>query len=91
MSIGTIVACTAYLTALYGLLRETLAGVPVDAAASLVSFERVFEAVDEAPDVTELRSARQIGMGSGQIEFQNVFFAYHGVESPAICVGASGQ
>ncbi|HEX2027509.1 MAG TPA: ABC transporter ATP-binding protein [Nitriliruptorales bacterium] len=75
VSLGTIVAFTAYLTQLYTPLTM-LASARVDLAAALVSFQRVFEILDfpsaivESPDATELTAPR------GSVAFDHVWFRY---------------
>ena len=74
-TIGTIVAFGSYLRQLYGPLMS-LTNAPVEFVQSMVSFERVFEALDipveieERPDAVALRNVK------GRIEFDNVSFSY---------------
>src|SRR5690606_41629209 len=52
LTVGTVVALTAYLGRLYGPLTAT-SNVQVDVMTTLVSFERVIERPDPAPTVYE--------------------------------------
>ncbi len=74
-TIGTIVAFSAYLVSLYGAVQG-LANAPVDFASSMVSFERVFEAIDLPTEIVEKPDARELGVVRGEIRFENVTFAY---------------
>ena len=74
-TVGTIVAFSAYLTRLYSPLIS-LANAPVEFAQSMVSFERVFEALDIPVEIDELPAARHLPQSSGKIRFENVSFSY---------------
>ena len=82
-TIGTIVAFSNYLTRLYGPLMA-LTNAPVEFAQSMVSFERVFEAldipveIDEAPDAVALQDVE------GRIRFEDVTFSYQANEDKAV-------
>lgn len=82
-TIGTIVAFGAYLTQLYGPL-QALTNAPVAFAASMVSFERVFEVVDlpleiqEKPDPVALQDVR------GELVFDHVTFDYRAGDMPLL-------
>lgn len=75
LSVGTIVALSAYLAQLYGPL-SALSNARVEFATSLVSFERVFEVVDlphvigDPPDPMPLDGVR------GRVSFEDVWFSY---------------
>ena len=75
LTIGTVVAFSAYLTQLYGPLRS-LSNVPVVVAQSLVSFERVFEVLDLPVDVEEAADAVPLTAAVGHLEFRAVSFRY---------------
>ncbi|MBN1948037.1 MAG: ABC transporter ATP-binding protein [Bradymonadales bacterium] len=74
-TIGTIVAFGAYLTNLYGALRQ-LANAPVEFATSMVSFERVFEVIDLPLDIPEKADAVVLKDTRGEIVFDRVSFRY---------------
>lgn len=74
-TVGAIVAFGAYLGQLYGALQG-LAGAPVEFAASMVSFERVFEALDLPQDIIEKKDAVPLKNVKGELEFKNVAFDY---------------
>jgi ATP-binding cassette subfamily B protein len=75
LTIGTIVAFSAYLTRLYNPLIS-LTNAPVELAQSMVSFERVFEALDIPMEITERENAVDLQDTSGQLEFKEVSFSY---------------
>jgi ATP-binding cassette subfamily B protein len=74
-TVGTIVAFSAYLTRLYGPLIS-LTNAPVEFAQSMVSFERVFEALDIPVEIDERPKAIELPRANGNIIFENVTFTY---------------
>jgi len=64
-----------YLLQLY-LPLQTISKKAGDVQASLVSAERVFALLDEAPDVIEHPSPRPLVRAKGAVAFRNVGFAY---------------
>lgn len=74
-TIGTLVAFSAYLRQLYGPLIS-LTNAPVEFAQSMVSFERVFEALDIPIEIQEKKGARSLERLSGTIVFEDVSFSY---------------
>jgi ATP-binding cassette subfamily B protein len=85
-SIGTIVAFSSYLAQLYGPLMS-LTNAPVEFAQSMVSFERVFEALDIPVEIVQKRNAVQLTAVKGQIVFDHVTFNYHDADKDAIGLG----
>jgi ATP-binding cassette subfamily B protein len=75
-TIGTIVAFGAYLTQLYGPLMS-LTNAPVEFAQSMVSFERVFEALDIPVEIEERPDAITLSHVEGRIDFDRVSFSYN--------------
>jgi len=75
LSIGTIVALSAYLGQLYGPLSG-LSNARVEFVTSLVSFERVFEVLDLPLDVSQPETPIASGAVEGSIEFFDVSFSY---------------
>ena len=78
-TIGTIVAFGAYLTQLYSPLMA-LTNAQVEFAQSMVSFERVFEVLDIPIEIDEKPSARTLNRVKGQVQFDQVSFAYAGLD-----------
>ncbi len=77
LTIGTIVALSAYLANLYGPLTA-LTNARVEFATSLVSFERVFEVLDMPHDIVEQPRPHDPGHLEGRVEFDSVWFSYGG-------------
>ena len=75
LTIGTIVALSAYLGQLYGPLAA-LSNTRVELATSLVSFERVFEVLDLPRDVAEPVPAVHLDAVEGRVTFEDVGFDY---------------
>jgi ATP-binding cassette subfamily B protein len=78
LTIGTVVALTAFLSRLYGPLTS-LSNVQVDVMTALVSFDRVFEVLDLAPAIADAPDAVALDVTRGvatSIEFDHVNFRY---------------
>ncbi|MCL1594548.1 MAG: ABC transporter ATP-binding protein/permease [Actinomycetia bacterium] len=75
ITLGTIVALSAYLTSLYGPLTA-LANARVEFTTSLVSFERVFEVLDLPLDVPPPEDPIVLDKAAGALEFRDVSFSY---------------
>ena len=75
LTLGTLVALTAYLTRLYAPLTQ-LSNVNLDVMTALVSFERLFEVLDIVPMIQEDPDAVAIPRGDASVEFDNVSFTY---------------
>jgi ATP-binding cassette, subfamily B, bacterial len=75
ITVGTIVALSAYLAQLYGPLSG-LSNARVDFETSLVSFERVFEVIDLPHDIDEREDAVLLDDVSGQVNLSDVWFRY---------------
>jgi ATP-binding cassette subfamily B protein len=75
MTIGTVVAFVAYLSQLYG-PASSLASVHVDVTTSLALFERIFQYLDMAPEITDAPNAYPLPRVKGRLEFQDVSFQY---------------
>ncbi|MDX6273611.1 MAG: ATP-binding cassette, subfamily bacterial [Frankiales bacterium] len=76
VTVGTIVAMTAYLARLYGPLTQ-LSNVQVDVMTALVSFERVFEVLDLAPSIDDAPDAVSLEVtGPVPVELVDVHFRY---------------
>ena len=76
-TIGTIVAFSAYLTALYGPLMA-MTNARVEFATSMVSFERVFEVLDLPIELGDAPKALKLEEVEGLVRFDNVCFSYTG-------------
>jgi len=83
ITLGTIVALSAYLTSLYGPLTA-LANARVEFTTSLVSFERVFEVLDFPLDVVPPSHPVSLPDASGALEFRDVSFTYETSEGSGL-------
>jgi ATP-binding cassette subfamily B protein len=75
LTVGTVVALSAYLGQLYGPLAA-LSNARVELATSLVSFERVFEVLDLERDIAEPPDAVDLPEVAGRVTFEGVAFDY---------------
>ncbi|MGH9065379.1 MAG: ABC transporter ATP-binding protein [Acidimicrobiales bacterium] len=75
LSVGTVVALTAYLNRLYGPLTS-LSNAQVDVMTALVSFDRVFEVLDLTPMIDERPGAVPVPDGPARVELDHVDFSY---------------
>ena len=82
MTLGDLILVMSYLAMLYTPL-QTVSKSAASLQASLVSAERVFELLDQAPEVLERPNARPISRARGEVAFENVSFAYN-PERPAL-------
>jgi ATP-binding cassette, subfamily B, bacterial len=83
LTLGTIVAMTAYLNRLYIPLTQ-LSNVQVDVLTAMVSFDRVFEVLDLPPMIDERPDAVPIPPGPAGVEFDHVDFAYPGADEVSL-------
>ncbi|MCS7464749.1 ABC transporter ATP-binding protein/permease [Paenibacillus doosanensis] len=75
MTIGGIVAFTAYLGRLYGPV-STLLNLHVEVATALGVFQRIFEYQDMEPEVDDLPGARTLPAVEGRVEYRHVTYCY---------------
>jgi ATP-binding cassette subfamily B protein len=90
-SAGLIVAFGLYLTQIYAPL-QALANAPVEFASSMVSFERVFEIIDQPIEIAEKPNALALALEQirGEVTFENVSFRYGEGETPLSAVERGG-
>ncbi|MEX2160648.1 MAG: ABC transporter ATP-binding protein [Anaerolineales bacterium] len=81
ISPGSIVAFVAYIFSLYGPI-SSLSNVQVEFVTSLVSFERVFEFLDQPIEIVDKPAAVELKGVSGRIEFEDVSFSYLAGDEP---------
>jgi ATP-binding cassette, subfamily B, bacterial len=75
LTVGTVVALSAYLAQLYAPL-SALSNARVELATSMVSFERVFEVLDLERDIDEAGDAVDLRTVEGRVTFEAVSFDY---------------
>jgi ATP-binding cassette subfamily B protein len=84
-SVGTIIAFGTYLGQLYGPL-SAITNARVEFATSMVSFERVFEVLDQPIEITDRPDAVSLEPSQGHVRFDGVSFNYQG-DASASAVG----
>lgn len=82
ITLGDLVLVMSYLALLYSPL-QTLSKSAASLQGSLVSAERAFELLDQAPEVIEKPDARPLVRARGQVACENVSFGYN-PERPAL-------
>jgi ATP-binding cassette subfamily B protein len=82
MTLGELVAFTAYLGLLVEPVRRLGMIIPVLSIASSAA-ERIFEILDAIPDVQDAPDARPLPAVRGQVRFENVSFGYRSLETLA--------
>ena len=82
ISLGDLILVMSYLALLYSPL-QTLSKSAASLQGSLVSAERAFELLDQAPDVPEKPDARPLVRARGAVAFEDVAFAYN-ADRPAL-------
>jgi subfamily B ATP-binding cassette protein MsbA len=77
MSVGTLVAVGMYLPNLY-LPLQRFSELNVVIANSMAAIDRIFEIMDNPPDIADAPGARGLGDGEceGRVEFRDVSFGY---------------
>jgi ATP-binding cassette, subfamily B, bacterial len=83
LTLGTIVALTAYLARLFAPLLQ-LSNAQTDLTSAVVSFERVFEVLDIEPMIKEAPDATPIPGGPATVGFHDVRFGYPSAEEVSI-------
>ena len=76
LSLGTVVMFSTLLVQLYGPL-SAMSNARVEFATSLVSFERVFEALDLEVEIVSPPEAVDVRSRPGSVEFDGVWFSYY--------------
>ena len=83
ITLGGMLAFLAYLTMLYGPIRDlSRLGTTIFAAAAAA--ERVIDVLDQEPAVRDRRGALPLGRARGVVELHGVTFTYSGAASPAL-------
>jgi ABC-type multidrug transport system fused ATPase/permease subunit len=82
LTLGELVAFTAYLTQLSGPVRTMGRVIPAIAMASAAG-ERIFAVLDQKPEVRDAPNARVLPPARGHVRFEDVSLAYGG-QRPAV-------
>ncbi|MEZ5205692.1 MAG: ABC transporter transmembrane domain-containing protein [Acidimicrobiales bacterium] len=75
ITLGTLVAMAAYVTRIYQPLTA-LTNARVDVMTAMVSFDRVFEVLDQPNPITDRPGAVDLVDPRGEVSFDDVSFAY---------------
>jgi ATP-binding cassette, subfamily B, putative efflux pump len=81
LSVGDLIAVTLYLTPLYQPLQR-FSELNLIFANSMAAIDRVFEVMDEKPDVQNRPDAIKLESVQGKIEFKDVYFSYPQDDQP---------
>lgn len=81
LSVGDLIAVTLYLTPLYTPLQR-FSELNLIFANSMAAIDRVFEVMDEKPDVQNRPDAIKLESVQGKIEFKDVYFSYPQNDKP---------
>ena len=76
LEIGVLFAFTTYIKQFFGPISD-LADSYTTIQSALVSADRIFELVDQEPSLEDLDQGISMQHMEGNIEFKNVWFAYH--------------
>jgi ATP-binding cassette, subfamily B, putative efflux pump len=85
LTIGELVAVNLYLNPLY-LPLERFSELNVILSNSLAALDRVFEVMDQAPEIIEAKDAKTLVNPKGKVSFEKVHFSYAQANSDAIAV-----
>ena len=75
VTIGDITVVVSLITRMHRPLDELL-NINVDLTRSLALFERIFEYFDMQPDIVDREGCLEAGRLKGEVEYENVSFAY---------------
>ncbi len=81
LTVGELVAVGMYLPPLYTPMQR-FAQLNLVFANSMAAVDRVFEIMDQKPEIRDRPGAVELRDIEGQVEFDHVCFAYHHVEEP---------
>ena len=83
LTVGAVVALTAYLTRLYSPLTQ-LSNLQIDYLSAMVSFERLFEVLDLEPMIADSPGAVDIPSVPCTLTFDHVSFSYPSAEEVSL-------
>lgn len=86
MTVGGIQAFVFYITFMLFPIQE-MARVYAELQHAIASAERIFSMIDAVPSVVDLPGAKEPGSIKGDVEFENVHFAYDDAPEEAILSG----
>ncbi len=83
LTLGGLLVFLAYLTRLYGPVRE-LSSLSNTIFAAAAGAERVIELLEERPTVVDRPEARSLGRARGRVELRDVSYRYPGADADAL-------
>jgi ATP-binding cassette subfamily B protein len=83
-SIGTVFVFATVLTSRLAQSLNQLANTHVNVTGSMALFRRLFQVIDNPPEIAEAAGAVDVGMVRGTVAFEQVTFAYPGADRPAL-------
>ncbi len=81
LTVGELIAVTMYLPSLYTPLQR-FSELGVVFANSMAAVDRVFEIMDQKPEIRDAPDAIELPNIEGRVEFEHVGFAYHQEDEP---------
>lgn len=85
MTVGELVAVTMYLSPLY-LPLERFSELNVVLSNSLAALDRVFEVMDQSPDIEDKLESQELINPKGRVRFDGVHFSYSSEEDSPVAV-----
>ncbi|MGH2851932.1 MAG: ABC transporter ATP-binding protein, partial [Solirubrobacteraceae bacterium] len=83
-SIGTVFVFATVLTARLGQSLNQLANTHVNVTGSMALFRRLFQVIDNPPEIQEGPRGVELRAVRGAVSFERVTFAYPGTDRPAL-------
>ena len=83
VSIGVLASFVFYLQSFFDPI-QSLSQLYTTYQAGMAALDKIFELLDEEPDLADKPNAIELPRLRGEIEFDDVSFSYHG-ENPALC------
>jgi ATP-binding cassette, subfamily B, bacterial len=84
VSVGTVFVFATVLTMRLGQSLNQLANAHVNVVGSMALFRRLFQVIDNPPEIQDVPDAHELGVVSGSIALQGVSFTYRGTNRPAL-------
>jgi len=82
--LGTVLAFATIVVGQLGTNVQSLGSAALATAGSLAMWQRLFDVLDDHPDLTERRGALAVPRVAGALRFEAVTFSYPGASTPAL-------
>jgi ATP-binding cassette subfamily B protein len=83
-SVGTVFVFATVLTARLGQSLNQLSNAHVNVTGSMALFRRLFQIIDNPPEIQDAYDATTLGAVRGAVRFEHVTFTYLGADCPAL-------